>query len=322
MQAALKALEDTPAAARPANGATKASDAAGVAPHWRKVWHWLVGQPRQNVPLTGALASVLIASLVVVMWYGQELPDAQPERVQSQPSATAPARAAPEASAQLEAPPAFAPPPDAPKVLSERVVTATQVPAAQVPTKAATALAPPGRSNANTIDPAMDHSDAQRVFEPAAPPPEAAKPAAKMAVPAPAARAPAPVFAAAPPPSWAEAAPATRRKAAAASNSNPSQTLVLEGQRRILTAAQSAQLLAALRALPWQEETARTDTALGQSGLGADRAAALTLQTPDGERWEVYPSRARTRTASTVRTAPLTAAQWQHLRTLAEQGTP
>ena len=72
LQAALKSLDTAPALPLHPPG-----DARG----WRKALHWLLGQPGQRLPLTGALASLLIASFVTVMWLGQDVPDANPESV-------------------------------------------------------------------------------------------------------------------------------------------------------------------------------------------------------------------------------------------------
>jgi hypothetical protein len=55
--------------------------------HW---WHRWVGQsekPRHSVPWSAALASVLVVGFVAVLWQGQEVPDAEPDRAQPQRSA-------------------------------------------------------------------------------------------------------------------------------------------------------------------------------------------------------------------------------------------
>ena len=45
---------------------------------WLAWWRWLLGQPGERTPLIGALASVLIASLITVMWMGRDLSEMQP----------------------------------------------------------------------------------------------------------------------------------------------------------------------------------------------------------------------------------------------------
>jgi hypothetical protein len=46
----------------------------------RRWWHAWLGQPGQRVPWGAAVASVAIFGFITVMWYGQEVPDAAPER--------------------------------------------------------------------------------------------------------------------------------------------------------------------------------------------------------------------------------------------------
>jgi hypothetical protein len=66
-------------AATPTDVATEATPAAGVTKPVPSRWHWLFGQPGDRVPWSGALASVLLASLITVMWTGRDLPEAQPQ---------------------------------------------------------------------------------------------------------------------------------------------------------------------------------------------------------------------------------------------------
>ena len=116
----------------------------------------------------------------------------------------------------------------------------------------------------------------------------------------------------------AESAARARRDTAA----NPSLQVVLDGQRRTLTSAQSASLLASLRALPWQVESSRNGVGIGHSGQLADNAEPFTVQTSDGERWDISASSVRASTASIVSTSPLSAAQWLQLRALAAPAAP
>ncbi len=72
--------------------ALKAAGAGRVVPPSapRRWWHRWVGQsgqPRHSVPWSAALASVLVVGFVAVLWQGQEVPDAEPDRAQPQRSA-------------------------------------------------------------------------------------------------------------------------------------------------------------------------------------------------------------------------------------------
>lgn len=46
----------------------------------RRWWHAWLGQPGHRVPWAAAVASVAVFGFITVMWYGQEVPDAAPER--------------------------------------------------------------------------------------------------------------------------------------------------------------------------------------------------------------------------------------------------
>ncbi|OYT91511.1 MAG: hypothetical protein CFE43_12770 [Burkholderiales bacterium PBB3] len=376
LQAALKALEDAPETPKQANNAVDTQPQVDGVPGWRKAWHWLLGQPGQRVPLTGALASLLIASFVTVMWLGQEVPDANPESVSvaeaNYGGKTEKAAKAENASAspspsnttaqQATEPPQASAPPAARAVLTPAPAPApapsptaapaappaqglAQPPVAVAAPKAVASIqsaanlpappSPPPTPPAPAKESAAERSDARlqsAQMTQMAPMADAAKPAAKMAAPTPTAPAvaataapppaPAPVVAAAPapaaPPPLAESAARARRDAA----TSPGLQVVLDGQRRTLTAAQSASLLASLRALPWQVESSRTGAAIGNNGLLADSATPFTVQTPDGERWEISASSVRASTAGIVSTSPLTPAQWLQLRALAAPAAP
>ena len=55
--------------------------AAGVKIHKKsRWWHVWLGQPGQRVPWSAALASLAVVGFITVLWYGQDVPDAVPER--------------------------------------------------------------------------------------------------------------------------------------------------------------------------------------------------------------------------------------------------
>ena len=331
LQAALRALDSAPAPAQNAHrkeGSLKLN--AGTSA-WQKGWHWLLGQPGQRMPLTGALASLLVASMVTLMWYDHDVPDANPQSVQvavanhggapdkaesANPSSTTAQKAteAPRASAApqtrtvpplapapIAAPTTPAAPPAQGATPSPPVVVA---PGAVDPTQAADNVPAPLSPLAPAKESAAERSDTRPASTPMADKADSAKPTAKMA-----AAAPAPM---------AQSANRARQEAIA----SPGLQVVLDGQRRSLTPAQSASLLAALRALPWQGQSSRADAANAIGGLMADSAAALTVQTPDGERWDISVTSVRATTAGIVSTNPLTTAQWLQLRALATPAAP
>jgi hypothetical protein len=180
-----------------------------VQPAWRRWWP-KAGERR--TPWLAAFASVLVASLVVVIWQGQETPGARPEPqlADRQAPATvavpAPAPAAEQAAPALApaaAPPAAAtrapvvrsaPPPRAraaADALEARTRGSTEG-RASTPLAQAPAAAPPPAGGAEAPQPA-------EALAKAAPPPPPAPMAAPAPAPAPAAAA---RFAAAPQPAW------------------------------------------------------------------------------------------------------------------------
>lgn len=326
LQAALRALDSDLATAQNAHrmeGSLKLN--AGTSA-WQRGWYWLLGQPGQRMPLTGALASLLVASMVTLMWYDQDVPDANPQSVpvavathggaadkaeSANPSNTTAQKAAeppqtsaapqtrtvpPLAPAPIAAPTAPAAPPAQRAAPSPPAVVA---PGTVAPTQAAdnapASPSPPAPAKEN----AAERNDTRPASTLMADKADLAKPTAKMA-----AAAPAPM---------AQSANRARQEAIA----SPGLQVVLDGQRRSLTPAQSASLLAALRALPWRAQSPRADTANASGGLMADSAAAMTVQTPDGERWDISATSVRATTAGIVSTSPLTTAQWLQLRALA-----
>lgn len=55
--------------------------AAGVKGHKKsRWWHAWLGQPGQRVPWSAAVASLAVVCFITVLWYGQDVPDAAPER--------------------------------------------------------------------------------------------------------------------------------------------------------------------------------------------------------------------------------------------------
>ena len=74
--------------------------AAGVKGHKKsRWWHAWLGQPGQRVPWSAAVASLAVVGFITVLWYGQDVPDAAPERrvapVPSPPQPLSPAPASP-----------------------------------------------------------------------------------------------------------------------------------------------------------------------------------------------------------------------------------
>ena len=65
----------------------------------RRWWHAWLGQPGHRVPWSAAVASLAVVGFITVLWYGQDVPDAVPERrvapVPSPPQPLSPAPASP-----------------------------------------------------------------------------------------------------------------------------------------------------------------------------------------------------------------------------------
>lgn len=77
----------------------------------RRWWHAWLGQPGHRVPWAAAVASVAVFGFITVMWYGQDVPDAAPERsvvtlntVGDKAELAAPATAEPRAKKAADAP--------------------------------------------------------------------------------------------------------------------------------------------------------------------------------------------------------------------------
>ncbi|TWO67844.1 hypothetical protein FN976_24750 [Caenimonas sedimenti] len=218
---------------------------AAPRPWWRRLWAPAAGASRMQ--WNAAFATVLVAGLVSVLWQGQEVPDAQPERVARPAPAAAPAAqdAAPakKESAESGAVVAERAAPAAPPIAG--AVPGSGAPATvPAPSKAKAAPEAEGLRGARESRAARERQDAAAAAPPEAPPPAPAElakqpareekqttplqdraasgpghlaeapPTAPLAAPPLAAGA-----AARPPPAVAAAAPASPRAATAAADS-------------------------------------------------------------------------------------------------------
>lgn len=246
----------------------------------------------------GALASVLVASFITLMWYGQPVPDANPEGLpvtEQEISATAPAtptadaakaapaplRQAPAAEMKRETAPRLLPPP-----LPVKEMAAPPV-AVQVPQPALIAPAPPAPATVAKSQ-AADSALALPSAETAAAPPMAAI-AGRM------------------------------QRNRADSLSAATVTVTQDGRSTRLGVGAATALLAALRALPY-EGTANTLQVAADSPV-------FTVQSAQGEVWAISPQRVvlrHTQSNAEAKQIPqatvstITDAQWQELRGLAQ----
>ena len=217
-----------------------------VRPAWRR-W-WPAASTRHTPSWMAALASVLVASLVVVIWQGQEVPGVRQEpQLADKPAPTAvepspapavvPAPVAapapvPQAAAPVAAAaPAPAPAP-APRAPARRMPAAQPAPAA-AERAAADALAARERESSERRASSVAQQQAGA---------EAHQELAKAAPPAP----PAPAAAAPPPPSMAAAAPAMTSRFAAAPPPAWTQVRITSGERSVLIARSQAEALPSL----------------------------------------------------------------------------
>ena len=211
--------------------------AAAPAPWWRSLW---TATGRRG-PWNAAFASVLLASLVTVLWYDREVPDARSDKSRA-PVPSAPPPVAAEAPAAAPAPlpapadspaPPRRPPPTRPAAPKAAEPAVTQPAPGSADTAAASERAAQSRSDRERrelakaapppppVEAAPATGAAADANLPSPPPVVAAAPAAvpaappvarSMPAPAPAAAAPAP----APAPAMAAAAPAARAPEAGA----------------------------------------------------------------------------------------------------------
>lgn len=141
-----RALEEAPDAGLQAppriRAAIQAAARDAVRPWWRRLWP-AAGAGR-GLPWSAALATVLLASLITLLWQGQEIPGARPEPAGAdQGSPPAPAPPAPAAPAPA-APTPSAPPAERPAAAQRREAPAAATAAAPPPAAPlADAAAPP-----------------------------------------------------------------------------------------------------------------------------------------------------------------------------------
>ncbi|HEX2545000.1 MAG TPA: hypothetical protein VHL79_08990 [Ramlibacter sp.] len=186
-----KALEEAPdAQLRPparTREAVLAAAHAALQPWWRRAW---IHAGDRRTPWTAAFASIALATLVVVMWEGQEVPGAVPDVAVAQRPAVPP-RAAP--STPAVAAPAAAP--DAQVAPAPAPIPNAQVPRAPVPAPVPkVAPAPPARV-APAAPPAPPAGVAASPASPPPPPAAIVEQAAPAAAPAPAPQRPPPTAA-------------------------------------------------------------------------------------------------------------------------------
>ena len=236
----------------------------------------------------GALASVLVASFITLMWYDQPVPDVNPEGLPAAQEATVPA-----------APPAIA------------------KPARPVPPEPFLAEK---KREARTVPPQPPQSIVAAAPAPAFAPPVVAP--AAPAAPAPFVAAPH-----APAPSKEIAVAATRAGASVADemqrnradvSSSAGATVLQDGKTSRLSHNQAQALLGVLRALPYGVTNANLQQATDKP--------AFTVRSVQGELWVVSPRRVQFQPAQFSAGAaqspqpaesPITDAQWQQLRSLA-----
>ena len=270
---------------------------------WLAWWRWLLGQPGERTPLIGALASVLIASLITVMWAGRDLSEVQPHGDPMSPQ-VGPDGQANRAESNRPLPAGAAPPPAAVAPVPEAARQLRQSAQAQPGQQVAKSVAPPAPVAAAT----------QEIASPA---------------PAVATRADDSAIAAMPQP-----APAAKASPALVTQSLTEYEVrvSVNGQTRKLTPDQASALLAALRALPAPaaaagDTAARRDVRAEASALRPSSELALserhdpegsfTVETATGERWDISAQQVHISQNGVTRTQALTQAQWLQLRQLA-----
>jgi hypothetical protein len=250
-------------------------------------WQRLMRKPHHRAQWTTAVASVLVASFITVMWYGTNTPEASPDEAQVADQSK---ESRVESTANRAATPATKPA-QAPAKQAKTAPIDTQADEAEVaaPAKesvaAGPAAAPP--PPATTAAPSESMTGNEAALARSAP---ATSPATAPA-PAPAPMvAPAAAKANAAGPSMADISTLERKKGDATAAS--ALVVTLDGQPAKISAQQASQLLAALHALPYEsfDETAHQST----------KQVTLTVQTKIGEVWRVAPDRVEARSASTA----------------------
>jgi hypothetical protein len=292
-----KALEEAPDAGVQPRARTRdairgaAHDA--VTPTWRRWWR---RGGKAGTPWAAAFATVAIATLVVVMWEGQEVPGARPEDTVAQgPAAAAPVR--PEAgvapaAAPVPAPlpaPAAAPQPQAlpapatqPRPRVQERVRAGRVEPAPAPS--------PAPSPAPAPAPALADAAAPLAEAPAAT--QAARDEARSAPAAAPSAPPPPAAAAAPQRQTAPAAPAPYLRAAAPIMDWTQVRIEASGRSVVVPLAQAGRLPALVTRLLQAEAESGRPAAGASLRLELARGdEALGVLEKVGERWRWTPLR-------------------------------
>lgn len=306
LQAAEAALLET---TNPSKKPTLVASTQRPSSPWRAWWRWLLGQPGDRVSLVGALASVLIASLITVMWAGRDLSEVQPHGDPMSPPVSLGGQA-------------------------NRAEASRPSPAGAAPPAAAVA---PALAAARPLRQQTQPQPGQQVAKPATPPAPVAAVTQEVAPPAPAAKpSPAVLHQA---DGRADTAMPQPALAAKASPAPVTQSLVahevrvkINGQTHKLALDQAGALLAALRALPMppaaaSDIEARRDTRASASALRSSNELALserhdpegsfTVETAAGEHWDIRAQQVRISQGGVIRIQVLTRGQWLQLRTLA-----
>lgn len=275
----------------------------------RRWWHAWLGQPGHRVPWGAAVASLAVFGFITVMWYGQEVPDAAPERsavvahkadggaeAQAEAQADATAKPSDRKRAEPDAPQARAPAaarvaapapaPAAPPVADAvAVAAAPAAPAAPVAAPAAVAAprapatanaameadAPVAQARLERRSKAMQSEEATADRSQAR---ESGALAARAGAAPPVAPAPAAGVGAA---SAVPTAPAKARSAAPAV-----WVLTLGDVQHSLRPEQAQKLVVQLRALPYSAVTEPSQSADGSGD-------AIRLESAGQERWVIAP---------------------------------
>ncbi len=272
-------------------------------------WHSVLGAPGNRMPWNAAFATVLIASLVTLLWQEQEVPDAKPDSEKVAPTAAPAAPMAPAVplvqEAKKEAAPAqpASPPPKpsaagkdiAAKATAPKDAVQAKIPPTESITESLAKSVPMEKSAESPAAAVTAPTTLPRSVAPApAPSPAAAMPAAApppLATP-PAARAAAPDSAQAAKSAGADTASELRSRADTPLSGNV--TVRLGDRQREVTQAEAGALLAALRALPVAVATASTSATASSATQMADApTAAITVQIGANETWRISPNRAQ-----------------------------
>lgn len=296
-------------------------------------WHAWLDPSDQRMPWSAALASLAVASFITVLWYGQEVPDATPERgpvVQreeaSKDTSQDTAGIASGSSARMDADKAVA---RSAAPGKERMKEGAASPAREMAQKAAPAVAPvaepaaaaaaeaPASVAANTaFSAAESRADSARAGPPPPPSPAAA------AAPAPVAAgglAKSQAYASPPQRSFsntpaladaqAGASAATSGGTSAESKASPALTISVDGVKRSVRPEQAQNLLNLLRGLTYGPAPVLPK----REEPGAD----LVVDIAGEERWAIAPDYVLHQTSTMRAQSDITPAQYVTLRRLA-----